>query len=67
MMNTGKQAEEQRAYGTHGERGRGGKNDFFLGYAKLVSQCIEEKNYDEEIERVERPAEEPGEHCVMRT
>jgi hypothetical protein len=33
----------------------------------LVSQCIEEKNYDEEIERVERPAEEPGEHCVMRT
>jgi len=32
-----------------------------------VRQRIEEKNDDEKIERVERPAKEPCEHCVMRT
>src|SRR5260370_340216 len=38
-----------------------------LAAPELVRQRIEEKNDDEEIERVERPAKKPCEHGVMRT
>jgi len=41
------------------------QNDFFFADAELVRQRIEEKNDDEEIESVERPAEESSKNRMM--
>ena len=43
------------------------RNNVFFGNAELVRQRVDQKNNDEKIERVERPAQKTGQHRVMGT
>ena len=56
----GHHAKDQCAYRTHGQRAGDRQHDGALGDVEMLRQYVEQKDYDEEIEGVERPAEKAG-------
>lgn len=60
----GKQTEDERADGTHGERRGQRADDFRFGDAELRGEAVHEEDHHEEIEGVERPAQESSEDSV---
>src|SRR5207245_3433554 len=59
-VTVGQQAEQQRPHRTHGQSARQRGDDRALAYMKLCSQRVVEKDNDEEVEGVERPAQKTG-------
>ncbi len=63
----GHQSKDERAHGTERQRERDGESNLFVGAVKLFGDRGQAEDDQEEVEGVERPAEEAGEDCRAMT